>query len=477
MAEAPRILQSPDEVLSTLDRDGRRRWVYPVLSRGRFLTRRAAVAYALVVLFAALPLIRVGGKPAVLLDVVAREFTFFGLTLYPTDTLLLMSFLLGTLLTVFLVSALFGRAWCGWACPQTVYMEFVFRPIERLIEGKESARRRRDEGRRTADWVLRKTLKWGVFTLIAVALANVFVAYFVGWDRLAEWMQRSPTEHPGFFAVMAITSTLILFDFGLFREQMCTIACPYARFQSVLQDRDSLIVSYDPVRGEPRGRRTRSQRKDEEAGIRLDLGDCVDCGACVRTCPMGIDIREGLQMECIACTQCIDACDAIMIGVGKPRGLIRYTSENQIERQPGRVVRPRVLAYAALLAGIVGVFAFSLTTRAPIDVNVVRSVGAPYAVLPDGDVSNRLRFRVQNRTGEDAVISIAPELPARARVQIVGPPLLHVPAGETARVEAWVVAPRDVFTNGRADARFRIGDEEHAAIADFLLLGPDEVNR
>ncbi|MDX1440570.1 MAG: cytochrome c oxidase accessory protein CcoG, partial [Rubricoccaceae bacterium] len=312
------VLESPEEVLTTLGADGKRKWIYPTPSHGRFETRRRILGWALIALFVALPIIQINGRPAVLLDVADRTFSLFGLTFFPTDTFLLL--ILGIAMVVFIVllTALWGRVWCGWACPQTVYLEFLYRPIERLIEGREHVRKRRNEGAWTWDKLWRKVLKHSIYVIVSVALAHVFVSYFVGWERLIHWMTGPPTEHWGFFVLMAGTAGLVLFDFGFFREQMCTITCPYARMQSVLMDEDSLIVSYDPNRGEPRGR-----GKNRE-----DLGDCIDCFACVRTCPTGIDIRDGLQMECVACTQCIDACDDIMDKVGKPRGLIRYTSEN-----------------------------------------------------------------------------------------------------------------------------------------------------
>lgn len=473
MADAPRILESPDDVLSTLKADGRRRWIYPVTSHGRFLTRRRIVGWVLVVLFIALPLIRIQGKPALLLDVVAREFTIFGLTLYATDTLLLMVFMLTVFMSVFLFTALFGRVWCGWACPQTVYLEFVFRPIESFFEGKPNVRRRRDEGPATLERVLRKGAKWAVFAVIAVGLAHTFVAYFVGWDRLVTWIGGKPSEHIGFFAVMAVTSALILFDFGFFREQMCTITCPYARFQSVLQDRDSLIVSYDPARGEPRGRRSREQREQEKGGVKLDLGDCIDCAACVRTCPTGIDIRDGLQMECIGCTQCVDACDSIMEGIGKPRGLVRYTSENQIEGKPTHVARVRTVGYGVVLAGLLVTLGVLLVGRTPIDVNIGRAGSAPFAMLPDGSVSNRIRFRVQNRTHEPATYTVKAVQPDGLQIKLVGKPTLDVDAGKTERVEAWIVAPPTAFQNGKTDAKFRVSDESgHTQDVGFTLLGP-----
>lgn len=470
------ILDSPEEVLSTLQKDGKRRWLYPTPSIGSLWRMRAALGWALIAFFVALPIVKVGGKPAVFLDLAHREFTFFGLTLYATDTIVLMIFLLATLLSIFFITALFGRVWCGWGCPQTVYLEFVYRPIERFFEGKEYQRKKRDEGPWTADKSWRKVAKWSVYTALSLFLAHTFIAYFAGWENLLIWMQGSPTENWGYFVITGLTSALVLFNFGFFREQMCTIACPYARLQSVLMDRDSLIVSYDPNRGEPRGRRTRAQREEEKAHIDISLGDCIDCGACVRTCPTGIDIRDGLQMECIGCTQCIDACNPIMISIGKPTGLIRYTSENTIDRKPTRVIRPRVVLYAAILVFLYSSLAMALTMRTDIDVNIGRVTGDPYTMMGESDVANRLRFRIQNRTGKSTSASVIAVEPAGTQVRIVGPQEIDLPAGDTQRVEAWIVIPAAIFENTDAvPAVFKVRTADgHEETTSYTLLGPSQ---
>ncbi|GIV58335.1 MAG: cytochrome c oxidase accessory protein CcoG [Rhodothermaceae bacterium] len=459
------VLEAPEEVLTTLTREGKRKWLYPVPSEGRFTRWRRRVAWVLILLYLALPLIPINGRPAVLLDFVHREFALFGIIFYPTDTVLLMLTLILVILVVVLGTALLGRVWCGWACPQTVYMEFVFRPIERLIEGKEHVRKRRDEGPWTWDKIWRKTLKLGVFLLISLVLAHTFVAYFVGWDNLLMWMTEPPTRHWMFFVMMALTTGLVLFDFGYFREQMCTITCPYARMQSVLLDPDSLIVSYDPNRGEPRGKGKK----------REGLGDCIDCFACVRTCPTGIDIRDGLQMECIACTQCIDACDAIMDRIGKPRGLIRYTSENALAGKPTRIFRPRVVLYTALLAVVASLFVLTLVNRAPYDLDVGRSVGEPYTLLPDGRVANRLRFRVRNQTNAPASFRVEVVQPPDAELRPVGTMPVTLAPGEMKRLETWVTVAQTDFTGGTAEGVFRLvfsdGTTEEVT---FPLLGPSQ---
>lgn len=470
------VLQSPEEVLSTLSQDGKRRWLYPTLSHGQFLNARRIVGWILILLFTALPLIRIQGKPAVFLDVVHREFTFFGLTLYSTDTGLVMAFLIGTLVAVFFVTALLGRVWCGWACPQTVYLEFVYRPIERLLEGSESIRKRRDEGPMNWDKLWRKVVKYAIYAAISLALAHTFVAYFVSWERLIEWMLRPPMENWSFFVMMALTTGLVLFDFAIFREQMCTITCPYARIQSVLLDPDSMIVSYDPGRGEPRGRRTRKDREDEKVGLNIGKGDCIDCYACVRTCPTGIDIRNGLQMECIGCTQCIDACDHVMISIGKPVGLIRYTSERALEGIKTRILRPRVLFYGALLTLLTAVMIALVAARPNLDVNIGRGAGTggTFLAIDDAHVANRLRFRIQNRS-EDAIAEIVAVEPAGAEVRVVGTPTIEAPSGATIRVETVVVVPVNAFVDGSVTGVFDVRLSNGLTTREtYQLLGPSK---
>lgn len=468
------ILDSPEEVLSTLRNDGSRRWLYPTPSRGRFWRRRLVVGWGLIAFFVALPVVRVGSRPAVLLDLAAREFTFVGFTFYPTDTFLLLLVGIAALVAIALVTALLGRVWCGWGCPQTVYLEFLYRPVERLLEGPEHVRARRDAGPWTLDKAWRKAAKWAVYVVVSALLAHTFTAYFVGWDRLVAWMTGPPTEHWGYFVLAALTTGLVLFDFGVFREQMCTITCPYARFQSVLLDPDSLIVSYDPTRGEPRARRGKKAIAEEQAGRRPPLGDCVDCEACVRTCPTGIDIRDGLQMECVACTQCIDACDAIMDRLDLRRGLIRYTSERALDGQATRVVRGRTAAYGLLLVAVATVFTVALTTRHAHDVDVIRAVGEPFLELADGRVANRVTLRVRNQTAADATFEAELVSPAGGSFRLGATPPVPVARRAMARVGGVITVPGGTFETGaEAEAVVRLTFSDGTVEeAPFTLLGP-----
>ncbi|HUX33235.1 MAG TPA: cytochrome c oxidase accessory protein CcoG [Gemmatimonadaceae bacterium] len=450
-------------VLPTLNEDGSRRWIRPKPSHGHFWHRRRVVAYALMIVFFLIPYLRLHGKPLVLLDLPRRQFTLFGTTFLPTDTLLLMLLMASILIGIFLMTALAGRVWCGWSCPQTVYMEFLYRPIERLFEGGRSGSMQLDRDGLRGQVSPRRLGKYAVYLLLSLFLAHTFLAYFVGIDRLVEWVQRSPFDHPTSFAIMAITTFGIMMDFTWFREQTCVVACPYGRWQSVLLDRQSLIVAYDRGRGEPRGK-----GKDRAA-----LGDCVECGACVITCPTGIDIRDGLQMECIHCTQCADACDAIMARVGKPPGLIRYTSQAALEGAAVRKLRPRVVLYPAALALTFGGFLFALGTKATADVTVLRGLGEPYVTEADGRVANQLRVKITNRAGvdhryqvtvrgvDDGTV-IAPENP------------LAVAAGQTDAMGLFVMLPPSAFHDGERNITVHIIDGAgFVGDVPYRLVGPE----
>jgi cytochrome c oxidase accessory protein FixG len=358
-----------------------------------------------------------------------------------------------------------GRLWCGYACPQTVYLEFVFRPLETLFEGRPAARRRRDAGPWTADRVTRKLLKWTAYLVVAGFLAHVFVSYFIGAERMWSLVGSAPWANRHLvFALVAVTG-LMFFDFAFFREQTCTVACPYGRLQTVLYDPDTLLVGYDERRGEPRGKRGKSA---DEAG----LGDCIDCGRCVVTCPTGIDIRRGLQMECVGCAQCIDACDDVMTRIGRPRGLVRYTSERELEGGTRRLLRPRLALYAVVLLAAFGAFGVLLLTRSPADVEILRGSRDPFRVLPDGQVANQLRARVTNNQPEPQTFTFELLAPAQgALVTSVSP--LTVAGDGMEHVDLVVTLPRSAFAKGRAMAEVRVSSDRGLdVVKEKGLLGP-----
>lgn len=456
------ILQPEEHVLSTLDADGSRRWLKPRLSKGNFLKLRQILAYVLIAIFTLLPFLKVGGKPLFLLDIVARRFTIFGFTFLPTDTLLLAIFVVGLLLGVFLFTALFGRVWCGWACPQTVYMEFLFRPVERFFDGTVGR-----GGHKKTIPVWRTIAKYVVYVFLCVYLANTFLAYFIGVDRLGQWVTRSPLEHPVPFAVMAFVTFAMMVDFCFFREQMCLIACPYGRFQSVLLDQNSLIVAYDENRGDPRGKKTR--KSDTSLPV---LGDCIDCGNCVTTCPTGIDIREGLQMECINCTQCIDACNLVMDKVGRAPDLIRYSSQARDAGLASGLVRARTLIYPTLLCGIIVAFVSVFLGSKTFDAVILREPGNPHTMTEDGRVRNLLKVKLTNRTDDPMEFSVVIEQPQDAVIHL-RESSFEVEPRATQTFHVSVNAAKSVFTNGRADAQIKVGnDRDVSRTLQFKLIGP-----
>jgi len=452
----------PRRVLPTLHADGTRHQIHPRPSRGAFWRRRRVVAYALIALFVALPLIPIGGKPALLIDLGGRELTLVGATFRLTDGYLLMLLGLAIALAVFLVTALAGRVWCGWACPQTVWLEWVFRPLDRLFEGGPQQQRNLDRRR----FAPRRIAKYAVYVALAFLLAHTFLAYFVTSTRVLSWVTGSPAAHPiGFTVVVGVTALMFL-DFAYLREQTCAIACPYGRLQAVLLDRQSLIIGYDTGRGEPRGK----LRHGDPAAT----GDCIDCGACVTTCPAGIDIRDGLQMECIACAQCIDACAPIMQRLGRAPGLIRYTSREELSGKPRRLLRPRTIVYPALFAAIVATLVALLGHRATADVWLQRSDDAPFARLPSGEVSSPLRVRIENRTGAARTYTVDALDPLPAARLIAPRPEWPVAAGASTVVPVFVVSPADAFVHGERAARVRVRDDAgFEKVLDVTVLGPE----
>lgn len=459
---------APSRVLPTLNEDGSRRRIRPQLYKGPLHTKRWFVAWGLILLFVGLPFIEWGGKPLVLLDVAARQFTLFGRTFFATDGVLLMFLLLGIFVGIIWLTALVGRAFCGWGCPQTVYMEFLFRPIERLFEGNRNSQLKLDQ----RGGGLRRVLKNIVFALVSVLVANVFLSYFVGVKTLGSWILSSPWEQPAGFLVMGTTAALVFFDFAYFREQMCTVICPYARLQAALLDKNSLIIGYDAQRGEPR-----KKGKPVPGG-----GDCIDCNACVVTCPTGIDIRDGLQLECIACGQCVDACNTIMTKINKPKGLIRYTSQASLEGKKAAILRPRVVGYGIVMCALFALLIFIGGARQSADITILRGIGAPFVMQARG-VQNQLRLKVENhaqdagtywvevlfRRGADWISA------EQAEAQVILPENpLEVAALDRRTTSFFILSAPEAFQEGRQDVLIRVTDAEKAQREfPFTLLGPE----
>lgn len=451
------------DVLSTLEEDGSRRWLKPTLAKGPWWHKRRIVAYILMVIFVIVPHIHWSGKPLIRLDITARQFTILFHTFLPTDTLPLALTMLTGLIGIVFVTSVAGRAWCGWACPQTVYIEYLFRPIDRIFEGTIGKGGHAKKSLSPAAQVAR----FAIYLLLNMFLAHTFLAYFVGPEKLSMWIQGTPTRHPVAFIVMAATTFLLTYDFYFFREQTCVIACPYGRFQSVMLDKQSMIVAYDYGRGEPR-------KKGKHDAADQSVGDCVDCNQCVRVCPTGIDIRDGLQMECINCTQCIDACDDVMDKVGLPQGLIRYSSQAALEGEPLKFLRARTIIYPILLSIVAGSLLVAVSTKYGFDARIVRGKGAPFTSVARGVFTNSFNLRLVNRTDSDQRYTISVKSPPQASIEIVDEDALDFKPGQSKLVAVHVRFPSSLTTgSGNAPVELKIVDgDQNQRIAKTSLLGP-----
>lgn len=468
--DQPPLLAPKEHVLSTLEADGTRRWLKPRLSRGRLLNWRRVVAYGLIALYAGVPFVTIGGRPFVLLDIPARHFTIFGFTFLPTDTLLLALAAVGGLLGLFLATALVGRIWCGWACPQTVYMEFVFRPIERLFEGTAG----RGGVARGTPKTARVLGKYLVYFVLSLVLANIFLSYFVGVQTLGRWVTQSPAQQPLPFLIVGALTGAMMFHFSYFREQLCIVACPYGRLQSVLLDEDSLIVAYDAQRGEPRGKKTKRSLPLAEP-----KGDCVDCGRCVTTCPTGIDIREGLQMECVNCTQCIDACNDVMHKIGRAPNLIRYSSQRRDRGGSGRLARARVVIYPALLLLIAGLFAVTLAGKSSFDAVLLRNAGHPFTTTPTEHVRNVVRLKLTNRGQQTQRYTVEIIAPASVQLDLVrATPSVAASATDTFALSVIAAPALYVASRGTLELTLKVtADNGDSRQVSCSILGPETLPR
>lgn len=409
-------MQGPAPILGSMKADGSRLVLHPADVKGRWIRARRIVFGVLIAFYVLAPFIPIGGHPMIQLDVQHRRFYLFGNTFNAQDFWMVLLFALSFAFGLLLVTAWRGRVWCGWACPQTVFLEGVYRPIERLIDGPREKRMKLASEPMSGGKLARRIVKYAVFFVVSVVIAHTATAMFVSPKELWLMIEEGPASHMEAFLITAGFTAILTFNFTWFREQFCVVLCPYGRLQSVLHDKDSVTVAYREARGEPRGKLVKNPAPDAPR-----QGDCIDCKRCVVVCPTGIDIRNGLQMECLACNQCVDACDEVMDKIGKPHGLVGFASQNELTGGPRRVLRGRVLVYAALMVLSMVTLAVSLATRTPFEANVFRPRGAnPFVV--DGDtVRNPFQVHLFNKNPGPARFHLSITSPVPADV-VIGTP-------------------------------------------------------
>lgn len=452
--------------ISTVDKRGRRVWVYPKKPHGKFTRWRAWFGSALLVLLIAGPFIKIGGEPLLMINIIERRFVFFGQTFWPQDFLIFVIGFLAFIVFVALFTVAFGRLFCGWACPQTVFMEQVFRRIEYAIEGDWKQQQALNNGPLTPEKVRMKAAKHTLFFVISFLIGNTFLAYIIGSDELLRIVREPADAHFGGLVAMIAFSGVFYGNFAFFREQACTTVCPYGRLQGVLLDRRSVVIAYDHVRGEPRG----LFRKGVDRTT-AGMGDCIDCKACVHVCPTGIDIRNGTQLECVNCTACIDACDHMMRSVHLPTGLIRFASEAGIADRTPFVFNTRMIAYSVVLAVLITVLATLIAMRSDTDSTVLRTPGMLFQEQPDGRISNLYTIKVLNKSHRTLPVEFR-VLDLPGEVRLVGRPVV-LEAGAMGQGELFVLLPTGALTGMKTRVRLGVfsGNEQLETVTTSFV-GP-----
>ncbi len=461
--------------LYNVDPTGKRLKIYPTKPRGRFYKARSYVSVLLLVILFASPFIHINGHQLLLLNILERKFVLFGVPFWPQDFHLVALSGLTLVLFIVLFTAIYGRIWCGWLCPQTIFMEMVFRKIEYWLEGDAPRMRNFDRQALSAAKVMRKLLKHGIFFIISFAIANTFLAYIIGSEQLLTIISDPPGEHIVGLLSIIVFSLVFYGVFARFREQACIIVCPYGRYQSALVDENTIAVTYDFKRGEPRSKITKTDKQAiAAAGAAVewqDRNDCIDCKQCVKVCPTGIDIRNGIQLECVNCTACIDACDEIMDGIKRPRGLIRYASLNGIRQPNSRVFSKRVYAYTAVLLVLLGSLVYLFSVRSDVESTILRQSGTLFNKLADGSYSNFYTIKVLNKTFD--------ELPVR--VQLLTPggtlhpisELQSVPGQSQAEGRFYVALPASELLGKQTPIRFGVyADGRLLEEVESVFIGP-----
>jgi cytochrome c oxidase accessory protein FixG len=482
--------------VATISKEGKRNFINPKKPKGRLYNLRTRFSIFYLIVFFTLPFIKVHGEPLLMLNVLDRKFIIFGMVFWPQDFFIFGIAMLTFVVFIILFTVVFGRIFCGWACPQTIFMEMVFRKIEYWIDGDSAKQKQLKEMPWNAEKTRKRIVKFIIFFSISFILANFFLAYLISMDKVMEYIA-NPATHIGTLISLIIFTSVFFFVYLWFREQACIVVCPYGRLQGVLLDKNSILVAYDRVRGEPRGRLSKKSKKEEkeEESKRTDYkedeafksiapkleaakpqGDCIDCLACVRVCPTGIDIRNGTQLECVNCTACIDACDTIMAGIEKPKGLVRYASENSITAGVQLKFTPRIKAYTVVLSILLSLLVFLLVSRTDLDVRLMRTSGMTYTTLPDGRISNLYNLKLANKTHEDLPFTLKLEN-VKGEIEFVGSVITIVKKEDYSHLQFFVKLNRNDVKGWKTELKigmYEKGKKIKTITANFI--GPEIYN-
>lgn len=451
--------------MATINREGQRVWVFPKMPKGKLTNYRRVVAYLLLAFFYLAPHLKRNGEQLLWLNFPERRFVLFGASFYPQDFHLLVLAAICLLVFIILFTVIYGRIFCGWACPQTIFMEFLYRPIEYLIDGDRNKQRKLAQQEMSPLKLGKRTLKHSLFFLVSFVTALTFLAYLIGWPAVRDLLQDWPGKQFGTLAGVLVFTGVHYFIFAWFREQVCSLVCPYGRLQGVMLDQNSILVAYDYVRGEPRGR-----------GKHDDKGDCIDCKRCVEVCPTGIDIRNGTQLECINCTACIDACNSVMMVVDKPAGLIRYASERSISEGKKKLLNARAIAYSIVLLLLLGSAGLAFVNRDAVETTLVRTQGTLFQAYGEDQFSNLYDLMMINKTSQAAKMELK-LLQPQGEIKILGDSLLLAP-GEVIKRNVLIILPKSALTGSNTHISVAVsmnGQELEQVGASFV--GPNSLDK
>lgn len=457
------------DTIGTIAEDGNRKWVYPKKPKGIFYKYRSYVSWVLLALLVIAPFIKIGGNQFLLFNIIERRFNIFGVPFWPQDFhLMVISMIIG-IVFIILFTVVYGRIFCGWICPQTIFMEMVFRKIEYWIDGDRGAQIRLDKQKWNSEKIRKRVSKWILFFIISFFIANVFLAYFIGSDELLEIVTDSPSKHLKGLMLILIFTGIFYFVFAWFREQVCIIVCPYGRLQGVLLDNKSINVAYDYKRGEKEAGRALFKKNEDRTTT--GKGDCIDCGQCVQVCPTGIDIRNGTQLECVNCTACIDACDLIMESVHLEKGLIRYASEDAIDKNEPFKFNIRMKGYTAVLTILIGVLITMLFLRNDVEATVLRLPGQLYETKENHVISNVFTYKLINKTSENIKNVHFELISHKGKIKLIGKENLAIPKEKFAEGTLFIEIPRVELSDSKENLKigvFSNGELIETTTTNFL---------